>query len=307
MRRFYLAAVWAALFVVQVVPALAADEPDALSGKRLYSSYCVFCHGQNGAGGGALTKKLKLTDKIADLTESQYSEAEVADLVHIISGYDRDDSRMPKWGVALSKAELRDISAYVKTLGTRFAVVQGKRIYSSLCSSCHGADGKGQGGLARTLKITNRLPDLTSDKYKNIPVEALKKAVIAYGVNEPMLPRWDEVVTDSQLVNVLKFIRRFGQSDLHFYGDASRGRQIFIQHCAACHGHKGKGDGVLAKLIGAKMVDYSSKSQLEIPDDRLIHVISMGFGTYMPRWYGRLTNDEIRDVAAYVRTLYRKP
>ena len=62
---------------------------------------------------------------------------------------------------------------------------------------------------------------------------------------------------------------------------------------------------MLAKLLEAKMVNYASKSQLGMSDDGLIQIISMGRGQFMPRWLGRLSADEIRDVAAFVRTLYK--
>ncbi|WP_207061427.1 cytochrome c [Motiliproteus sp. SC1-56] len=276
-------------------------------GKRLYNSYCFLCHGTSGRSGGVLANKLEISDAVANLAQAKYGDMENAKLEEIIAGYDRPDSLMPKWGTVLSKNEIKSIATYVKSLYPRYALINGKRVYSASCSGCHGADGTGGGPLAATLKVSDRVPDLTAEKYKKMDVSALSHAIVEYSAKEDTLPKWSAVLTEDQLTNVSSFIQQFGVTELYVYGDPERGKEIFRLNCVACHGQQGKGDGILAELMNVEMVDYTSKSQLDISDEGLIHIISMGAGQYMPRWMGELNADQIRDVAAYVRTLYQPP
>ena len=71
----------------------------------------------------------------------------------------------------------------------------------------------------------------------------------------------------------------------------------------ACHGDSGRGDGILASLLGVEILDFAAKTQLEISDDRLLRAIISGKGTFMPPWIGELNSDQIRDVAAYIRSM----
>lgn len=274
-------------------------------GKRLFNSYCFLCHGGTGRGDGVLAEKLNIVGRVADLTRPKYGQMKVEQIEKIIAGYNRPQSQMPKWGTVLAKEDLRSIAGYVKTLQPRFALINGKRVYSMACAACHGANGQGNGPLADSLKLTARLPDLTSEKYRAMSEDQLVKAAVAYSDKENAVPKWDTVLQPDQIYDVMSYIKNFGVSELYIYGDAERGRDVFRLNCVACHGQEGKGDGILAEMLGAKMVDYTSKSQLDISDEALIHTISMGKGEFMPRWFGQISSDQIRDAAAYLRTLYK--
>ena len=80
------------------------------------------------------------------------------------------------------------------------------------------------------------------------------------------------------------------------------GRQVFAQRCAGCHGSDGKGKSA----IGTP--DFTSaKTQSGISDADMIDTITNGRkGTIMPAWKGKLADEEIAAVAAYLRTLGHK-
>lgn len=285
--------------------ARSGNDESSNQGKQLFNSYCILCHGGSGRGDGVLAEKLNLVGTVADLTRPKYGKMKVEQIEEIIAGYNRPQSQMPKWSTLLAKEDRLSIARYVKTLQPRFALINGKRVYALACAACHGADGKGKGPLADSLKLTARLPDLTAEKYRSMSEDQLVKAAVAYSAKEDALPKWDAVLAPDQIYDVMSYIKNFGVSELYIYGDAERGRDVFRLNCVACHGQQGKGDGNLAKLFGVKMVDYTSKSQLDIADEALIHTISMGRGQFMPSWFGQLSADQIRDAAAYVRTLYK--
>ena len=84
-----------------------------------------------------------------------------------------------------------------------------------------------------------------------------------------------------------------------------RGTKLYQQHCAICHGEKGKGDGLAAKSLTPPPRDFSkgvfrySKNEAE----RLAFV-KKGKPP-MPAWGGTLSEAELKDVLAFIHTLKR--
>ncbi len=87
------------------------------------------------------------------------------------------------------------------------------------------------------------------------------------------------------------------------------GRIVYNASCAYCHGPEGKGDGVMAKDFAQRAADFSSAATWEkLSDNELVHWIqkgSLGMGkdSGMPSFEEALTPEQIRDVAAYVKSL----
>jgi mono/diheme cytochrome c family protein len=91
-------------------------------------------------------------------------------------------------------------------------------------------------------------------------------------------------------------------------GDAEHGKQVFATTCATCHAMDGTGIKGLGKtLVGSEFVRKSS-------DDQLVEMITRGrdakdplntTGVAMPPNGGNaaLTDKDLRDVVAFVRTL----
>jgi putative heme-binding domain-containing protein len=76
------------------------------------------------------------------------------------------------------------------------------------------------------------------------------------------------------------------------------GRQIYNRACTACHGADGAG-GEMGPALGVPARRYAQASDAQIFD-----AIKNGIaGTQMPRFAGRLSDDDISKVAAYIRAL----
>lgn len=80
----------------------------------------------------------------------------------------------------------------------------------------------------------------------------------------------------------------------------TKGRQIYIKHCAGCHGPEGKGDGY--KLLGADPANLTSESIRKQSDATLLQSIHKGKGT-MPSWNIRLSQQDAQDVLIYIRLI----
>lgn len=81
--------------------------------------------------------------------------------------------------------------------------------------------------------------------------------------------------------------------------NAVAGKAIFQAKCIACHGANGKG-------IGAGKPDFTDAAwQAKESDEELLHVIANGH-KMMPPFKDKLTEQERKDVLAYVRTFAAK-
>src|SRR5262245_15280026 len=91
-----------------------------------------------------------------------------------------------------------------------------------------------------------------------------------------------------------------------------RGKALYDRHCTACHGPGGKGDGPAAFYVAPRPRDFStglykirSTETGSVPtDDDLIQSIRQGlYGTAMPGWDRILSDADMQDVAAYIKSL----
>jgi len=182
----------------------------------------------------------------------------------------------------------------------------GKHLYRSFCAICHGMDGKTRGPLAEKMDITP--PSLVAGKYQKKSITELTKIIGGYGRKEGSeMPSWSDALPEANLKHIAAYIGTMTQTDLRLIADLNRGRLIYKNACAACHGTRGKGNGVLAKMMKAKMSDLSKPgADKTMTDKQIIEIVRKGRGKFMPSWRGTLNDTEILDVSAYVRKLQKK-
>ncbi len=78
--------------------------------------------------------------------------------------------------------------------------------------------------------------------------------------------------------------------------DVNKGRDIYKQHCAMCHGNNGT-----ASMAGA--ADFKRGQGLMQSDHALLERIEKGKNA-CPAYRGILNQQQILDVVAYIRTLF---
>jgi len=95
-------------------PRLQRPNPEA--GERIYKQNCINCHGVSGRGDGAAGDKLE--PKPADLTSDKTQAKQDAELLETIK-FGRPGTAMPGWMSELDERDLRDVMAYIRTLGQK--------------------------------------------------------------------------------------------------------------------------------------------------------------------------------------------
>jgi cbb3-type cytochrome c oxidase subunit III len=91
-----------------------------------------------------------------------------------------------------------------------------------------------------------------------------------------------------------------------------RGKAVYDKHCVECHGPTGKGDGPSAFYVAPRPRDFStgrykirSTETGSVPtDEDLIRSVRQGlYGTAMPAWDRILSDTDIQDVVAYIKSM----
>lgn len=81
----------------------------------------------------------------------------------------------------------------------------------------------------------------------------------------------------------------------------SRGEELYLTHCASCHGVGLRGDGPLADALNPPPVDFSQPHTKVHSDQDFIYWIQYGIqGTAMPGFRTQLDDQQIRDVIAFI-------
>ena len=87
-------------------------------------------------------------------------------------------------------------------------------------------------------------------------------------------------------------------------GDASTkaGLALYIKNCASCHGKTGLGDGVKARSLKDFPGDFSKADFQKQSDGDLFYKTKTGRDE-MPKYEGKLSDDDIWNTVNYMRTL----
>lgn len=96
-------------------------------------------------------------------------------------------------------------------------------------------------------------------------------------------------------------------------GDAQRGKAGYLKRCALCHGDSGDGGGTLAPGLDPKPTAFSTPGLLAKRTDWELYLAvrdggqAIGLAPTMSGWGKLVSDQEVRDMTAYVRSLAPAP
>ena len=189
---------------------------------------------------------------------------------------------------------------------------EGRGLYVSYCLLCHGANGKGDGPLAKAMEINPA--DLTttvrarSDTILMKIITGKGRQTITgrdrHNLLSDAMPEWKDIFSESQLESLIAYLRFLGNTKHDLMGDPKIGQQLYQQYCQACHGIDGDGDGIMSKLIGIVPIDLTNSNETDrINNVDMVKNILDGQGQFMPGWRGMLSQNDVEALVSYIRLL----
>jgi len=167
------------------------------------------------------------------------------------------------------------------------ALATGQRIYASNCSICHGSTAQGSLGFPN-LTDNDWLYGGSPEAIKTTLLNGRQGAMPANGLKPDMTAEQRNDVT----AYVLSLSGREGS------GDAEKGKPIYAQACAACHGPNGKG----MQAVGAP--NLTDNIWLYGGSEKQINfTLEHGRNGVMPAWKEILGEDKIHVLTGYVYSL----
>jgi len=204
--------------------------------------------------------------------------------------------------------------------GTPESIAAGKAVFFEYCSGCHGrrADGRGP----QSLNLIPRPQNLRNAQFvKYLSIDRMY-ASISGGVRGTAMPAFEMILRPEKRWSVIHYIRSLTADDpinlpngldrQMVSADAkdpvpatpqsiARGKTLFLNYCASCHGARGDGKGVISPNLMPMprnlvvVASWGEKPFIDyLPDSRLYESLTNGVpGTSMAPWI-KVFNDEDR-------------
>lgn len=192
------------------------------------------------------------------------------------------------------------------------AAYEGRRLYVSYCQLCHGTEGRGDGPLARTMKISpadlNTTVRSRSDTILTKIITGEGRQTITgrdrHNLLSEAMPEWKDVFSEAQVKALIAYLRFLSRSKHELMGDPEVGVQLYQKYCQVCHGVEGDGDGIMTSLMGIMPMDHTNPNVTSsLSNEQIVDSILEGKGRYMPAWRGILSQADVEALVSYIRLL----
>ena len=318
----------AGLLVLFQDPSLASDQSHA---KDLLQQTCVQCHRLEGTADSRFN--LRAPDLIWAGSKYQRSwlirwlTGKEAPLY--VKGYRWDLTDVSAKHPVVTEGEASAIADYFAehnkdprvTVGafdlskvTKFDVAFGGVAYKAhACLGCHTIEENGKligGQQSAALQKSGQRYD--------------KDWLFRFGLNpQDFVPHSGEFLADAtepQLRAVIGYLMVQGAPDFQYYepwtspefsqADAGRGKVLYKEYCAQCHGLTGKGDGPAASGLDPKPAIHANMPFDKLPMEYLYTVINhggvaVGKSPNMPYWGLTIGQQGVADVIAYLKVTFK--
>lgn len=189
---------------------------------------------------------------------------------------------------------------------------EGRVIYQSVCWTCHGAGGRGDGPAAQSDTV-GQPQDFIAGGYASLTTDELMTRFEASITGDGVDPEHPHMRSVVELLKPDRFRTALSYVPVLAYpedipGSAFTGMELYETRCAACHGTEGDGQGFAADaLIEVKPADFRTDTLIVAGDYQgLFQRIREGgrtvHGSSMPPWGTALSDAEMWDLVAYIST-----
>lgn len=188
--------------------------------------------------------------------------------------------------------------------------IQGRAIYETMCWTCHGRAGRGDGPAVEAGSMTPPPTFHTQDFSRATTVELERRfgaLVDDADPNHPHMQYVRSLLRPENFTAALSFVPALSYPP-EIPGSAIAGEALYSVRCVGCHGERGQGDGrTAAALVDMPPADFTTDTLLAAQDwDAVFARIREGgrevHGSSMPPWGIVFSDAETWDLVAYIAT-----
>ena len=236
-------------------------EPNAERGALLFSGTCAVCHGDNGAGGKS-APALNDPERMSALDDEWYRAT-------IRNG--RPAKGMPTCGTVLSPNQIEDFIALINTWRS------GEEVATP---------------FNPTDQIASAIFSLEQADPESAQLQVERALSVTQGVAAEILRNAQAQLSSGDDAGALATLRALSQQ--WPLGDSTAGAVVYSTNCAPCHGSGGEG-GIGKAMNPNEYIQATNSADLVkfLQDGRP--------GTAMAGFKGRLTDEQLADVIAFLR------
>lgn len=186
--------------------------------------------------------------------------------------------------------------------------LEGRTIYETMCWTCHGSAGRGDGPAVEFGSV-GAPPDFQTSEFARTDLEELDRrfrtGVSGVDPKHPHMQYVASLLKPEYFAAALAFVPALSYPP-EIPGSALAGQTNYNFRCAGCHGPSGDGQGPGAEsLLVVKPADFRTDSLIVRKDwDALFRRIREGAGSVhgssMPPWGVVLPEGEIWDLVSYI-------
>jgi len=188
--------------------------------------------------------------------------------------------------------------AHAENAPTPGPAARGRELYDKMCAVCHGPNGEGY--------RADQAPRIAHPEFLSAVNDDFLRNAIAQGRPGTTMSAWGKdrggPLSPADVDAIVALMRTWDHAprvklDEHLLsGNPARGKEIYAQECASCHGERGV-DGRNIHIASPLFLRSASNGFLR-------YTIAKGrSGTSMPGFADSLGTDRIEDVVAWVRAM----
>lgn len=186
---------------------------------------------------------------------------------------------------------------------------EGKVVYESMCWSCHGSAGRGDGPAVQAGSVAAPR-DFNAGAFTGVTATQLQADFRAQvgGLDDahPHMQNVLNIVDEEAFAKALAYIPALTYP-AELPGSAIAGHTTYVLRCQGCHGPDGMGTGPGAQVLEVQPADFTQDTLLAARDfDAAFQKIRQGgggvHGSSMPAWGVMLSDGDVWDLVSYIST-----
>jgi mono/diheme cytochrome c family protein len=186
------------------------------------------------------------------------------------------------------------------------AAADGALLYAQHCVVCHGDKGNGDTRVRRGLSAPPT-DFTTASSRAELTRERMLHSVAAGRPGTAMMA-FGSRLSEAEIASVVDYIRATfmtGKASAALPPKIAEGEQLYVRHCAVCHGDEGSGAVWTQSSLNPPPRNFTAALRDELTRERMITSVTYGRpGTAMMPFRTRLSAEQIATVVDYIRASF---